>query len=71
MTKAEAREFAERWRKVNLAEVEELRSTPLEVQLRQLDSLRTAFEAFGWEEDPKEVEEVRDRWNRLRSLALG
>lgn len=69
LSPAQAREFANRWARVNQAEIDELNATPPEVILRQLDALRSAIDAFGWREElDRETEEVRNRWNRLRTL---
>jgi hypothetical protein len=69
LTADQAKEFADRWARVNQAEIDELNATPPEILLRQLDSLRSAVDTFGWREElDKETEEVRDRWNRLRAL---
>ena len=69
LTPSQAKEFAHRWARVNQAEIDELNGTPPEILLRQLDSLRSAVDAFGWREQlDEETEEVRDRWNRLRAL---
>jgi hypothetical protein len=56
-----------RWRLVNDAEREELRSTPVEVKARQLASLMGMAVALGWTEAlAAEAAEVRERWIRLR-----
>jgi len=69
LTPAEAKEFADRWARVNQAEIDELNATPPAILLRQMDSLRSAIDTFGWREElDKETEEVRGRWNRLRAL---
>ena len=69
LTPAQAKEFADRWERVNQAEIDELNATSPEILLRQLDSLRSAVDTFGWREElDKETEEVRERWNRLRTL---
>ena len=68
-TAAEVRAWADRWKMVNAAEIAELRSTPVEVKLRQLASLMASVDAMGWREalaDEVGVAEVRDRWRRLR-----
>jgi len=66
---AQAKEFADRWARVNQAEIDELNATSPEILLRQMDSLRSAVDTFGWREElDKETEEVRNRWNRLRAL---
>jgi hypothetical protein len=68
LTPAQAQAFAERWKQASRAEIEELRASSPDLALRQLDALRSAVALFGWQEDlDKETEEVRSRWNRLRS----
>ena len=72
LTKAEARAFRERWRRVNAREAEELRSTPLEVKLQQFNTLLGWAHQFGWAEALSEGEaEVRERWARLRKAYRG
>ncbi len=72
ITKAEARAFRQRWRLVNAREVEELRSTPLEVKLQQFNTLLAWAHQFGWAEALREGEaEVRERWARLRKAHRG
>ena len=59
--------FRDRWRRVNAAEIEELRRTPMETKLRQLAALMASCDAMGW--TPKlaaEEEQVRALWIRLR-----
>lgn len=59
----------ERWKSINEAEIEESRRTPVEVKLRQLDSLMRSVDALGWRKGLEEGEaEVRERWNRLRKV---
>ncbi len=70
LTSIQPKEFAERWTRVNQAEIVELAATPPEVALRQLDSLRSAIDLLeDRTERDREVDEVRSRWNRLRELA--
>jgi len=72
MTKAEARAFRKRWRLVNAREVEELRSTSLEVRLQQFNTLLGWAHQLGWAEALGEGEaEVRQRWARLRKAYRG
>ncbi len=72
LTKAEARAFRERWRRVNAREAEELRSTPLEVKLQQFNTLLGWAHQLGWAEALSEGEaEVRERWARLRKAYRG
>jgi hypothetical protein len=72
LTKAEARAFRDRWRRVNAREVEELRSTPLEVKLQQFNTLLGWAHQLGWTAVLREGEaEVRLRWARLRKAYRG
>ena len=67
MNQSDARAFQTRWKAVNEAEREELRSTPLPVKARQLAALMLSAQQLGWTEALAEEEaEVRDRWLRLR-----
>jgi hypothetical protein len=72
LTKAQAQAFRDRWRRVNAREVEELRSTGLDVKWQQFITL------LGWSRQPEwaaalaEGEaEVRQRWARLRRAYRG
>ena len=67
MTKAEAEAWKKRWRLVNELEVQELRSTSMDLKVRQLGTLmRLAFH-LGWVDKlAAEEQEVRSRWQRLR-----
>jgi len=66
-SKAEVKAFAERWKLVNQFEIDELRRTPPEVKLRQFFTLLQWAKDFGWEVQLGEgVDEVRERWARLR-----
>lgn len=72
LTKAEARAFRERWRRVNAREEEELRSTSLEVKLQQFNTLLGWAHQLGWAAALGEGEaEVRQRWARLRKAYRG
>lgn len=70
ITTSESKAFKARWAAVNAAEVEELRSTPMEQKARQLAALMLSMRDLGWAES-LEAEEVavRARWNRLRKAA--
>jgi hypothetical protein len=72
LMKAEARAFRERWRRVNAREMEELRSTSVEVRLQQFHTLLAWAYQFGWVEALAEGEDiVRERWARLRKAHRG
>jgi hypothetical protein len=67
LSKADLVAFKARWRLVNETEVAELRRTPLEVKLRQLEALMASVDALGWREVlASEEAVVRERWQRLR-----
>jgi len=67
ITPEQAREYLDRWRLVREAELEELRSTSMEMKLRQLSVLMASHDLFP--PDPAReglAAEVRDRWARIR-----
>lgn len=71
MTNAEARAWAERWRLVNAREEEELRNTSLEVRWQQFNTLLRWAHEFGWTAELSEgVEEVRQRWAKLKKAYI-
>ncbi|MBI4231573.1 MAG: hypothetical protein HY608_12125 [Planctomycetes bacterium] len=66
------RAWRRRWALVGRAEREELRRTPLEVKLRQIEAL------FGWGDTPggrtarrREEAALRARWARIRAVLRG
>jgi len=65
----DARRYAERWRLVTEMETAELRATPPEVKLRQLDGLRPLLDSLDLQALDEEDRAVRDRWIRLREAA--
>ncbi len=68
MTRESMRAWMENWRAVNAREAEELRAMTLDEKFRQLEALMASVDAFGWREQLEEgVEEVRERWCRIRS----
>jgi hypothetical protein len=72
ITPEEARAYFNRWALVKAFEIEELRRTLPETKLRQLASLMASRELFA--DDPqreKDVQEVRQRWARLRQVLGG
>jgi hypothetical protein len=67
MTRAEAREFQDRWNRVNTAEREELRRMTLSDKLLQIAALMASVEPLGWQQAlAEEDQQVRERWLRLR-----
>ncbi len=67
MTRKELQAYKNRWTRVNSAEIEELRRTPLSEKMRQLAALMASVDNLGWRESLREEEEmVRQRWMRLR-----
>jgi hypothetical protein len=72
LTKAQARAFRDRWRRVNAHEVEELRSTDLDVRWMQFNTLLVWARQPQWAAALAEGEtEVRLRWARLRKAHCG
>jgi hypothetical protein len=72
ISKSDALAYLNRWSMVHDAERDRLRTTPLEIKVKQLASLMESRTLFG--EDPKreqEVIEVRNRWARLRKVLDG
>ena len=69
MSPQEAKAFAARWKLVAKVEREELRNTSVAVKFADLAKLVDSARALGWQTtDPQEVEEVRQRWNRLVAI---
>ncbi|HWX41282.1 MAG TPA: hypothetical protein VN345_09040 [Blastocatellia bacterium] len=69
MTREEALAFKARYDVVNAFEIDELRSTSVEVKIKQTEALMASVSQFGWEEGLCEQEsEVRDRWVRLKGM---
>lgn len=67
ITEEEARAFHERWRLVNAVIDEEIRTTPVDVKLRQLGVMVASAYAMGWDRRLAEgEEEVRERWRILK-----
>lgn len=70
MTKAEARAWMERWKRVNDFEREELRATPIDTKFRQLAAMMRMARALGWDaESQDDVSRVRALWVRLKKKA--
>lgn len=71
ITKDEALAFRRRWQLVNLAEREELRTTPAEVKWRQFVTLMAFAREMGWDRlTESEDTSGRANWRKLR-LAYG
>jgi hypothetical protein len=67
ITKSEAKAFRTRWKIVNNAEREELRSMPVIEKFNQLVALMSSVGAMGWTKAlTAEDKEVRNRWSKLR-----
>ena len=75
MTKAQARAYQARWRLVNAHEIEVLRTTPIDVKLKQFNTLfRWAQQLYATDDLRRreaEVCVVRERWVRLRKIYAG
>ncbi|MEX2175934.1 MAG: hypothetical protein WD872_16350 [Pirellulaceae bacterium] len=64
---SEGQAWLDRWKLMNELEEEELRATPPEVSLMQLESLYASIDHFGWREALQEGEaELRDTWIRAK-----
>lgn len=70
MTREEGLAWRERWREVNRAELEELRMSTPEADLRALAAVMDFALSFP-PPDEKEDNEVRARWVRVKRHALG
>lgn len=72
LTKAEAKAFKKRWQFVNAREMEEMRSTSIEVKWQQFNTLmRWAYE-FGWTQRLAERDAAaRERWIKIRKAMRG
>lgn len=67
ISKAEAEAYFQRWTQVEAIEIAELLRTSMQTKLQQLASLMESRALFG--QDPQrdeQIEQVRDRWARLR-----
>jgi hypothetical protein len=68
VTPEQAAAYVERWRLVREFEREELRRTPPEVKLHQVEVLAELAETLGWREALEaDDERVRELWRRLRA----
>ena len=67
LTRVQAESYRRRWAAVDAVDLEELRTTPIDVKLRQLAGLMASARAPGWiQPDRVDDQEVRDRWQALR-----
>jgi hypothetical protein len=72
ITPEEARAYFKRWELVRDAEAAELKRATVESKFQQLAALMASRYLFGPEPDREaQVQEVRDRWTRLRRLLGG
>jgi hypothetical protein len=67
ISREDARAFKKRWEAINAAEREELRSTPIDLKLRQLAAMMTMARQLGWTQAlAAEEDTARSQWCRLR-----
>lgn len=67
MTRGEIDAWRRRWKLVNELELEELRSTSVDVKFQQVAALMGAVDFFGWREALADDDQVGyDRWQKLR-----
>lgn len=72
MTRADARAYAERWKLVEAMQQQELLAMTPSEKFHQLCDLMEWAKAFGWEASlAAEEQQVRERWNLLRSRLSG
>jgi hypothetical protein len=63
----QARAFKKRWKMVNAAEMEDLRSTPVSEKFQKLSSLLLSAKHFHRPKNlAREESEIWERWNRIR-----
>ncbi|HYX28408.1 MAG TPA: hypothetical protein VE863_07570 [Pyrinomonadaceae bacterium] len=67
MSKKQALEFKARWEAVNRFIVDEARTTPPQVRMKQLMTLFNPGAVFPQAESSKDVEIVRARWVLLKA----
>lgn len=72
MNRAEARQFRLRWQRVTEVDRSAPETTP-ETRLRQLGVLLEIARRAGWPtgKPQAEIDEVRERWHRLRARLSG
>lgn len=71
ITTEQAAAYVERWRLVEEFQREELRRTPLEVKLEQVEVLAEMAETLGWQDAlGADDERVRGLWSRLRAVGV-
>lgn len=67
VTAEQAQKYLDRWKLVEEAQVQELRSSSLEIKVRQLSVLMASGDLFAKDNDrQREVDVVRERWARIR-----
>lgn len=74
MTKADARAWMDRWRRLDEFKIEEARTDSLDQRLSDLDLLfasESLFPSPNREAEEAELAEVRRCWIRLKALADG
>ena len=72
ITPEQALGYLNRWKLVRQTELDELRSASMETKLRQLSILMASRSLFRDDvEREKQVDELRDRWARIRKALSG
>lgn len=66
MTRDELLAYKQRWRLVEVREIEELRAASPEHKLRQVAALMASVDAMGWREKLADDLPVWMRWQKLR-----
>ena len=66
-SKTAVKQWMQRWQRVNAFQLEELRRLTPEESLRQFFHLMALAKYAGWQTStPKEIEEVRRRWKKIK-----
>jgi hypothetical protein len=71
MSKQEGREFKRRWELINRFIADEIRNTSRQTKLRQMRTIFNSAHLFHHTEAAEELEEVRQRWIRLKKEPHG
>jgi hypothetical protein len=69
MSKSQAKLFSQRWERVRLRQLKELRKTPFALKFRQLNQLMSSTSLFKKDSQraKRDINVVRNRWVKLRT----
>jgi hypothetical protein len=67
LSRSQAQSYVARWRAAREAQIEELRTTPDELKLRQVAALMMSARSLGWSSSVvPETNPAREQWRLLR-----